>query len=192
MKNWNIKPNLSGPPRLPKGATYRAHGSYERWAQDEHIYLPNLATDNTRLILFLSVEKGFNVKNWNILPTLTGPPRLPKRATYPAHGSNERWSHDDHIHTNFSHIQHHANTFTEGSRCRGFFQCYLRCRQLGIHGQIYVIIVFVWLQLLVIKLPLQPQLIGKWVVWIHVRLVLHVSSFLKHRLIVFQGMSLCH
>ena len=74
-------------------------------------YIPNLATYNTRLILFSSVEKVFHVKNWNIQPSLTWPARLPKRATYRAHGSYERWTHEDHIHTKFSHIKHQANTF---------------------------------------------------------------------------------
>ena len=74
-------------------------------------YIPNLATYNTRLILFLPVEKVSHVKKWNNLPTLSGPTRLPKGAKYRAHGSYERWAHDGHIHTKFNHIQHQANTF---------------------------------------------------------------------------------
>ena len=74
-------------------------------------YIPNLATYNTRLILFLPVEKVFHGKKWNNLPTLSGPTWLPKGATYRAHSSYERWAHDGHIHTKFSHIKHQANTY---------------------------------------------------------------------------------
>ena len=100
----------------PLPTTQREPG-YRDHTWSKSVFIPSLLLTilpsyTNRLILFWSVGEVLDLKNWNIPPNLTAPPRLPRRATYPAHGSYERWAHDEHVHTTFSRIQHQANTFS--------------------------------------------------------------------------------